>query len=429
VWVVQDIEVTQPLPAVVDSGPDGSAITRALLLVRLCTEPLGVLRLDMPAGGLTAQAVGEALGVQYGGALAQRLGADALATGAVPVTGLPAPTCSSYVDVRDQVLARAPEITVVVCTRDRPDSLRRTLDSLGEQRYPRFRVLVVDNGLDRATADVVRAAARGLAVEYLPVVQPGLARARNAAVAAAAGQTVAWLDDDEVADRNWLAEIARGLAEHPDADVLCGAVVPAELATTAQIWFEQFGGLVKGRGFTSAVFSPQTRDTFHPLFPLPPWGAGANMVTRPGVVERVGGFDPALGAGSPAMGGEDTLFFMEVLRGGGTLVYLPAILARHYHRRDVAGLRSQLVGYGTGLTAAYTALVRRHPLEAARLPAIAGRAARELWGSGGHRTASIEADFPRELLRANRRAMVCGPLAYLRGRRRHLRAAGTNSRP
>ena len=47
----------------------------------------------------------------------------------------------------------------------------------------------------------------------------------------------------------------------------------------------------------------------HPLYPLPPFATGANMTFRPGVLQRIGGFDPALGAGTPASGSEDTLAF------------------------------------------------------------------------------------------------------------------------
>ena len=74
------------------------------------------------------------------------------------------------------------------------------------------------------------------------------------------------------------------------------------------------GGHSKGRGFTPAVFSPDTARIQSPLYPLPPFGTGANMAFRPRVIERIGGFDTALGAGTPAMGSEDTLAF-SVLRG------------------------------------------------------------------------------------------------------------------
>jgi hypothetical protein len=132
----------------------------------------------------------------------------------------------------------------------------------------------------------------------------------------------------------------------------------------------------------------------------------------------MGGFDPALGAGSPAMGGEDTLLLTRVLLAGGTIAYHPAALTRHYHRRDLDGLRHQLIGYGTGLTAAYTSLVMSDPLVLARLIALAPTALRDVFGTGGVRTATLADDFPREVLRANLRGMLVGPGAYLRGRRR-----------
>jgi glycosyltransferase involved in cell wall biosynthesis len=405
--VVRDIDVTRALPDLSDIREDGTRAGQAHLLVRFHAEPLGQLRLDLPAGGLSAAELARRVTSAFGSAIATRIGAPLRL---VPVSGVAAP---------DHEGAARPEtpVTAVVCTRGRPQSLARTLDSLLAQSRAGFDILVVESGpTDDATLRVVRGAARRGPVHYLAVTLPGLSRARNAAVAASPGATLAWVDDDEIVDEHWLDEISRALDAHPQADVICGAVVPAELETPAQIWFEEFGGLVKGRGFTPAVFSPATRDTHNPLFPLPPFGAGANMVTRAGVVERAGGFDVALGAGTPAMGGEDTLFFTTVLRSGGMLVYQPSILARHYHRRDLDGLRAQLVGYGTGLTAAYAALLRREPRAATGLLRLAPRAAREVLAGRGARTATIGPEFPRDLLHANRRAMLRGPSAYRRGR-------------
>ena len=85
------------------------------------------------------------------------------------------------------------------------------------------------------------------------------------------------------------------------------------------------------------------------------------MTFRPGVIERIGGWDTALGAGTPAMGSEDTLAFTQVLVGGGTIVYQPTAVTHHYHRRDLEGLHKQMVGYGAGLTAAYTSLLLKPP--------------------------------------------------------------------
>jgi GT2 family glycosyltransferase len=320
---------------------------------------------------------------------------------------------------REEVLRDAPPITVVVCTRERPAALATCLDSLLAQEYPRMRVLVVDNApTSDATARVV-AAREG--VDYLCEPRPGLSRARNAAVAARPSEILAWIDDDEVADRYWLAEVARALADHPEADVVSGVIVPAELETPAQLWFEQFGGHSKGRGFTPAVFSPATAHIQSPLYPLPAFATGANMTFRPGVIERIGGFDTALGAGTPAMGSEDTLAFTRVLHGGGTIVYQPSAITRHYHRRDLDGLRRQMIGYGRGLTAAYTSLVLADPRVLVPLARLVPTALRDVFGTDGPRTATIRDDFPTVLLKVNRRAMVTGPFAYLQGRLRERR--------
>jgi glycosyltransferase involved in cell wall biosynthesis len=408
--LVRDVELAEPLPSVAAHAPDGRRVERLWLLVRLYTEPIGAMLLDVPAEGLSPTALSLAIDAELGSAVRDRLAGDG-----------PPP----FLMRRAEVLVSGPHITVVVCTREHPRELARCLDSLLAQQYPGFRVLVVDNApTTGATAAVVAAAAVHGAVDYLVEPAPGLSHARNRAVAAAPGEILAWIDDDEAADPHWLSEIARALADHPTADVVTGAVVPAELETDAQVWFEQFGGHSKGRGFTPDVFSPATAHQQSPLYPLPPFGAGANMTFRPGVLERIGGFDPALGAGTPAMGSEDTLAFTQVLLAGGTIAYQPSALVRHYHRRDLAGLRRQLAGYGCGLTAAYTSLILSRPGLIWPLLRLVPRALRDLWGAGAPRLAGLGADFPREVLRANRRGMLAGPAAYLRGRRALRRAGG-----
>lgn len=404
--VVLDVELSEPMRPVPARDARGRRVRQAWLLVRLFTEPLGLLTLDVPEQGIgpvtLARAVDDAFGPAVRGRLRERR------------NGTP-----RYLATREEVLRDAPPITVVVCTRERPDALRRCLSSLIAQRYPHFRILVVDNApTSTATAEVVREAAGGGPVEYLLAPAAGLSHARNAAVAAAPGEILAWTDDDVEADPYWLSEVARALHEHPEADVVCGVVVPAELDTPAQLWFEQFGGHSKGRGFTPAVFGPATAHLQSPLYPLPAFGVGANMVFRPGVVERIGGFDPALGAGTPAMGSEDTLAFTQVLYAGGTIVYRPTALVRHHHRRDLDSLHRQMVGYGTGLTAAYTSMLCAQPSVLWPLLRLVPTALRDLLGAGSLRVAGLGPDFPRELLGANRRGMMRGPVAYLRGRRR-----------
>jgi GT2 family glycosyltransferase len=427
---VRDLELTEALPAVAATDAAGRRVERVWLLVRLFTEPLGFAVLDVPDGGLAPEEVASGVRARFGAQIAERVAAAGGSTrDEVPVGGITVPGPVPFLARREEVLRDAPPITVVVCTRERPEQLSGCLDSLLAQAYPRLRVLVVDNApVTGATARVARAAAERGPVDYLVEPVPGLSRARNRAVAAAPGEILAWIDDDERADPYWLAEVARALADHPDASVVSGVIVPAELETSAQVLFEQFGGHSKGRGFTPDVFSPATAHRQSPLYPLPPFGTGANMTFRPGVIERIGGFDRALGAGTPAMGSEDTLAFTQVLRGGGTIVYQPSAICRHYHRRDLAGLREQMRGYGTGLTAAYTSLVLHNPFVLFPLLRLIPTALRDLSSDDSLRNAGIDETFPAELMSANRRGMLAGPLAYLRGMLGHRRAPRTPPR-
>jgi len=413
---VVDLDLSEPLPEIAGVDPDGRRVLQAWVLVRLFTEALGTVLTDVPERGLRPAELAVAIGAELGSTLAPRLAGLGLT--ALPTDGITPAAEPDFLASRRAVLAGAPPITVVVCTRERPGALARCLDSLLAQDYPSFRILVVDNApVTDATAEVVRSAARRGPVGYLREARAGLSFARNAAVAAAPGEILAWIDDDEYADVHWLAEVARALAAHPEADVVSGVIVPAELETRAQLWFEQFGGHSKGRGFRPDKFSPATAHRQSPLYPLPPFGTGANMTFRAGVIERIGGWDTALGAGTPAMGSEDTLAFTQVLLGGGTIVYQPTAVTHHYHRRDLEGLHKQMVGYGAGLTAAYTSLLLRRPGLLWPLLRLVPAALRDLTSKDSLRVSTLREDFPRELLTANRKGMLAGPRAYLKGRR------------
>jgi GT2 family glycosyltransferase len=155
------------------------------------------------------------------------------------------------------------------------------------------------------------------------------------------------------------------------------------------------------------------------LYPYAPglFGTGASMAFRTRTLRTLGGFDEALGAGTPAQGGEDTLMFTRLLDGGATTLYHPAALVRHVHRADLDGLRTQMAGYGAGLTAFYAALLRDDPRRFVRLLALVPRALRDLTGKDSVRVSTVREDFPAELFAANRRGMLAGPWRYFRGRR------------
>jgi glycosyltransferase involved in cell wall biosynthesis len=436
---VLDIDLSAPVPELRRIAADGRYAERALVLVRLYGEPLGLCDLAIPQAGLSGETVTERLvdrslpRMRQASDVADVAGvadaADAVDGPVGPVLrAIRAAGGSAFSKSHDEFIGRAPRCSVVVCTRDRPDDLLRCLASLAGQDHPDFAVWVVDNS---AGCDLTRKATASfsadLDIRYVVEPRPGLSRARNAALRQdLAGDIVAWIDDDEVADPIWLTELVRAFDGRPEIAAASGLVAPAELHTAAQVWYEQFGGHSKGRGCAPDTFSPATWGRQHPLYPLPPFGVGANMAFRISALRELGGFDEALGAGTPAQGGEDTKAITDLLLAGRSTAYWPSAITRHFHRRDLNGLRRQMIGYGTGLTAFYTAAVLSRPATLIDLVRLTPRALHDLYSPDSARVATVEDDFPRELLAANRRGMAAGPWLYLRGRFRNWR---TDRRP
>ena len=239
-------------------------------------------------------------------------------------------------------------LTVAICTRDHPDLLARCLDSLRALSvHHSIEILVVDNAPpDGKTADVVRGYP---AVRYTVEPRPGLDFARNHAWQQATTTWVAYLDDDVVVDAGWVRGFQTALAENPDAAALTGLVLPWKLDTSAEIFFEKRGGF--RRGFDLRRY--RRRLSGNLLYPAGAgvFGTGANMAFRRDALASLGGFDEALDTGRPLPGGGDLDIYFRVVEAGHPLIYAPAFLVRHEHRKDEAALRHQYYTWGLGLMA------------------------------------------------------------------------------
>jgi GT2 family glycosyltransferase len=261
---------------------------------------------------------------------------------------------------RLDVLAEAPppeagRLSVVVCTRDRPQMLARCLASLAAQSSPPGQVVVVDNSAEggaRATC------ADWPNLTYVHEARAGLSRARNAGVAACRGELTAFTDDDAEPAPDWTQEIVRAFAQ-PTVQAVTGLVLPAALDTPAQRAFElDLSGFTQR--FYPLVFDGRflelTRDMGPQVWRI---GAGANMAFRRSVFARVGGFDTRLGAGAAGCS-EDSEFWYRILAAGGTCLYEPRAVVRHHHRSDWPGLRRQFRAYMRGHVAALVAQADRY---------------------------------------------------------------------
>jgi hypothetical protein len=147
------------------------------------------------------------------------------------------------------------------------------------------------------------------------------------------------------------------------------------------------------------------------------FGMGSNMAFRTAVLQASGGFDEALGVGTPTRGGEDVAMFVELLTAGHQIGYEPAAIIEHQHRATMPDLDRQIYGYGLGFTAMLTAVAFRDPWHLLGLAAIAPAWLRSLRADSSAKRVNRSDDYPPGLARAELCGMTAGPLAYLRARR------------
>jgi O-antigen biosynthesis protein len=252
----------------------------------------------------------------------------------------------------------------------------------------------------------------GAPVRYVAEPVPGLARARNAGIAATPEAAfVAFTDDDVVVDEGWLAWLLAPFND-PQVRAVTGLVMPLKLESAAQKRFELYAGF--GKGFTpDSYILKEVRDEDRFIFLYPYWGgmfgSGNSMAFRRDALLEVGGFDPALGAGTPTGGGEDIAAFTDIINAGGKLVYEPQSICWHEHRGEDTALEGQIRNYGIGLTAVFW----RYTWKDGRFILAALRSLRLLPRLLKHRRGERDVNkLPDDLWKLESRGRLLGPWRY-----------------
>ncbi|SFL06449.1 glycosyltransferase family 2 protein [Shimia haliotis] len=176
-------------------------------------------------------------------------------------------------------------VSVIVVSRGRPRSLRRTLMGISQQVYPQFEIIVVT---DSEGIDAVQFLDFGHQLKLVEFDEPNISAARNHGVAVAAGEVVAFIDDDAVPETGWLWHLVAPFAR---TDVAAA------------------GGFVRGRNGIAFQWKARSVDgaaqhcdislgNDKPVEMTPSKGRavkteGTNMAFRRDVLAEMGGFDPA----------------------------------------------------------------------------------------------------------------------------------------
>ena len=228
--------------------------------------------------------------------------------------------CDTRAAARVTISVMHPDISVIICTRDRAESLAQTLAAIGCVHVPEkttVELVIVDNGsTDQTAAVVLSAHLRNLRIRYLSEPKPGLARARNTGLANTFGDVIVFTDDDVRPPTNWLESMSDPI-RNGKADLVAGGVkIPAHLDRP---WLR--GQLRSWFAATDHIKPPEI------VF------VGANMAFSRRLLRVVPKFDERLGAG--ALGGnEDYLFYLQAISGGCTVASALDCQVEHHFDRS-----------------------------------------------------------------------------------------------
>jgi len=237
-----------------------------------------------------------------------------------------------------------PSVTVAICTKDRPEELRRCLASCAAIRDQVEETLVVDNG---SGTDETRRVAEAAGVRCVREERRGLSAARNRAIDEARGEVIAFTDDDCEVAPEWIAALRQPFRD-PRVGCVTGRTIVPESASAAQRTIGRNSG--GARGEVPFRIEPGAADR---LFDRAIAGIGANMSFRRDLLRDTGGFPEEL-----LTSGDDVYMFNAVLRAGFSIEYAPAAVVAHHHRETIGQHARRTFRYGRDAVTLYAWLSR-----------------------------------------------------------------------
>lgn len=208
-------------------------------------------------------------------------------------------------------------VSIVLSTYNRAEQLGPAIEHLLAQApdAPPYEVIVVDNNSTDGTRRIIEAflSRSDGRLHYVFEPRQGLSNARNAGLAEASAEIVAFTDDDVRVSSGWVAAIDRVFAAHPRIDCLGGRILPIWPGPTPR-WLTRrhWIGPLALQDYGDEPFEV---DAHRPLSL-----AGANFAFRKAVFDRIGVFSPLFPRS------EDTELLIRLWLAGGRALYVPDML-------------------------------------------------------------------------------------------------------
>ena len=304
-------------------------------------------------------------------------------------------------------MTRGPHVSVIVCTKDRPEHLGRCLKSLEVYMHrDDVEIVVIDNN---SSTLGTREVCQQYPITYVFESKPGSGATRNTGARIARGEYIALTDDDMVVEPGWVENLVRNF-DDPNVGYVSGRILPVELRTKAQHLFELKGGLSKGvqRRVFDQRFFKRFRFRGVPIYLV---AMGGNSMIPKRVWEEVGGHDELFGVGSLVGGGDSHEICYKILRSGYTAIYDPEACARHWHPAQYEDLKNKLFVYGKADTAVQTKFLLRYGDVRSLLEIVLSRNYRQ--GKRFLQSLTRRSEFPLDLVLSEWIGNWVGPFAYL----------------
>jgi glycosyltransferase involved in cell wall biosynthesis len=250
-------------------------------------------------------------------------------------------------------------VAIIICTFNRAEIVRRTLDSFGRLKVPAgvaAELVIVDNNSTDHTREVCTAVRTSVPIRYIFEPKQGKCNALNRALTDTNAPLMLFTDDDVDVEENWLAEFWDATLRVPDATYFGGRILTrweedpppwcAQHATTHLAGLCTYFDL----GNVEKVWSQSV--------------AGANMAVRRAGLQGVL-FDPSLGPqGGSAVRCEENEFLAQLRKRGATGYYVPTAVL--HHRTPGSRMTESYVRYwfkGDGMAEVRrNQIVRKHPI-------------------------------------------------------------------
>jgi GT2 family glycosyltransferase len=220
-----------------------------------------------------------------------------------------------------------PEITAIVCTRNRAHYLRLCLESLLTQTLSRerYEILVIDNASTDTTRELCETYAKhGVRYSLEPVI--GLSRARNTGWQQAVAAYVGYLDDDGIADPSWLESALHAFHSQSPAPACVGGPIRLLWESPEPVWMN--APLRIPLGFLNWGTVPRKIEEHE-------WLMGGNSFYPKSQLSRIGGFDERLGRKKGCLlSGEESQLYLHLRKEGGYLFYEPGVSMLHHVTPD-----------------------------------------------------------------------------------------------